>query len=208
MWLSHDSLYDVIVCAPYQPAGQSDKEIVDEYFIKDSSVRQAQVWQSVVATCTLYVSLIPILQRCLGMRLCRSVFMFSLQLVVDWLERNALSNLESFPAKVNYFADSVTWENTLLDIQSGINQGHLVTEVVSMCCVSNQLLFMWRRADAIRAALFPGHHSAFIHVRENFEMRQAQFEPHRDVLIVLLFSWACLACSLTTLDFIAENFSP
>ena len=88
------------------------------------------------------------------MRLRRSVFMFSLQLVVDWLERNALSNLESFPAKVNYFADSVTWENTLLDIQSGINQGHLVTEVVSISCVSNQLLFMWRRADPMRAHPF------------------------------------------------------
>ena len=59
-----------------------------------------------------------------------SILILFFQLVVDWLERNALSNLESFPAKVNYFADSVTWENTLLDIQSGLNQGHLVTEVV------------------------------------------------------------------------------
>ena len=71
----------------------------------------------------------------------------SFQLVVDWLERNALSNLESFPAKVNYFADSVTWENTLLDIQSGLNQGHLVTEVVSGSRIS---LFLqtesWRSA--------------------------------------------------------------
>jgi len=74
------------------PAGQSDKEIAEELFIKDSIVRQAQI-------------------------------------VVDWLEKNALSNLESFPTKVNYFTDSVTWENTLHDIRNGINREHLVTEV-------------------------------------------------------------------------------
>ena len=74
--LKENTSLDVVVCAPHQPAGQSDKEIVDEYFIKDSSVRQAQVWQTVVATCTLYVSLIPRPQRCLGMRLRRFVFMF------------------------------------------------------------------------------------------------------------------------------------
>ena len=50
------------------------------------------------------------------------------QIVVDWLEKNALSNLESFPTKVNYFTDSVTWENTLHDIRNGINREHLVTE--------------------------------------------------------------------------------
>ena len=53
---------------------------------------------------------------------------------MDWLEKNAFSNLESFPTKVNYFADSVTWENTLHDIRNGINREHLVTEVVSAEC--------------------------------------------------------------------------
>ena len=51
--------------------------------------------------------------------------------MVDWLEGNALSNLESYPVKVNYFADSVTWENTLHDIEHGIGRGHIVTEMVS-----------------------------------------------------------------------------
>ena len=31
------------------------------------------------------------------------------QVVVDWLERISCTSLEDFPAKVKYFADSVSW---------------------------------------------------------------------------------------------------
>lgn len=29
--------------------------------------------------------------------------------MVDWLEQNALANLEDFPLKAQYFADSFSW---------------------------------------------------------------------------------------------------
>ncbi len=53
-----------------------------------------------------------------------------LKLVVDWLEKNALTNLERYPVKVNYFTDSVKWENTLHDIEHGIGKGYIITEMV------------------------------------------------------------------------------
>ncbi len=54
-----------------------------------------------------------------------------LQLVVDWLEKNAQSSLERYPVKVNYFADAVKWENTLHDIEHQIGMGYIVAEMVS-----------------------------------------------------------------------------
>ena len=87
-----------------------------DFFHKDSSVRQAQVRGP-------SPPLIPSPPHP------RTV----LQLVVDWLERTACLNLDSFPSKVNYFADNVLWENTLHDIKNGIGRDHLVTELVGMC---------------------------------------------------------------------------
>lgn len=51
------------------------------------------------------------------------------QLVVDWLEKISRNSLEQFPDKIKYFADSVSWENTVHDIQQGLNKGMIVSEV-------------------------------------------------------------------------------
>jgi hypothetical protein len=51
-------------------------------------------------------------------------------LVVDWLERNAQSNLEKYPVKVNYFADNVNWENTLHCLRNNVDTGRIITEMV------------------------------------------------------------------------------
>ena len=56
-----------------------------------------------------------------------------LQLVVDWLERLARVGLETYPAKAAYFADNVSWENTLHDITHGVDCDFLVTEMVGEC---------------------------------------------------------------------------
>ena len=55
-----------------------------------------------------------------------------LQLVVDWLETNAQSNLTRFSEKIHYFADEVSWENTLHKLQTRDVQREerLVTEMV------------------------------------------------------------------------------
>ena len=50
---------------------------------------------------------------------------------MDWLEQSARTDLDQFPVKVSYFADSVSWENTLHDITHGLDKGHIVTEMVS-----------------------------------------------------------------------------
>ncbi len=51
--------------------------------------------------------------------------------MVDWLEKNAHSNLKKFPEKINYFADMVTWENTLDHLKEKRNDNrHMVTEMV------------------------------------------------------------------------------
>ena len=52
--------------------------------------------------------------------------------MVDWLEKNAKSNLKRYPEKINYFADVVTWENTLHSLQHGRNDGSMVTEMVRL----------------------------------------------------------------------------
>ena len=55
---------------------------------------------------------------------------------MDWLEKNARSNLSHFPEKIHYYADEVTWENTFhklqytRDLQEIHKEGHLVTEMV------------------------------------------------------------------------------
>ena len=46
------------------------------------------------------------------------------------MERNAQSNLEKYPVKVNYFADNVNWENTLHCLRNKIDTGRIVTEMV------------------------------------------------------------------------------
>ena len=51
------------------------------------------------------------------------------QLVVDWLEKNALSNLEEHPCKINYFADTISWDNTLHDLQHGIGGKSVVSSL-------------------------------------------------------------------------------
>ena len=64
------------------------------------------------------------------MYLPRGVFM---QVVVDWLESNAYSNLKRFPEKIHFFADEVTWENTLHKLEhQDPRDGALVTEMVSL----------------------------------------------------------------------------
>ena len=57
---------------------------------------------------------------------------FPTQLVVDWLEANAKSNLSRFPEKIHFFADEVTWENTLHKLHTNEvrREEHLVTEMV------------------------------------------------------------------------------
>lgn len=62
------------------------------------------------------------------------------QLVVDWLEQSARASLEQFPVKVSYFADSVSWENTLHDITHGIDSRHIVTEMVRRGWLGEALL--------------------------------------------------------------------
>lgn len=52
------------------------------------------------------------------------------QVVVDWLEKNAQSNLGRYPEKISYFADSVTWENTLHHLKQETNDGRMVTKMV------------------------------------------------------------------------------
>jgi nuclear pore complex protein Nup107 len=56
------------------------------------------------------------------------------QLVVDWLERLARVGLETYPAKAAYFADNVSWENTLHDITHGVDCDFLVTEMDPDAC--------------------------------------------------------------------------
>ena len=48
--------------------------------------------------------------------------------MVDWLESNAYSNLKKFPEKIHFFADEVTWENTLHRLEH--KDDNLVTEMV------------------------------------------------------------------------------
>ena len=50
---------------------------------------------------------------------------------MDWLEKNAVTVMENFPVKVNYFADSVCWENTLHNIQRKMDHDRIVSEMVS-----------------------------------------------------------------------------
>ena len=56
-----------------------------------------------------------------------------------------MTNLEHYPVKVNYFADSVLWENTLHDIQHDIGKGHIVTELVSGSLVHSLVLQAMRK---------------------------------------------------------------
>ena len=51
-------------------------------------------------------------------------------MVVDWLEKNSVSRLDKYPTKVNYFADSVCWENTLYSIERRDHPEGIVTEMV------------------------------------------------------------------------------
>ena len=53
------------------------------------------------------------------------------QLVVDWLEKNAVTMMEKNPVKINYFADSVCWENTLHSIQRNMDHDRIISEMVS-----------------------------------------------------------------------------
>jgi nuclear pore complex protein Nup107 len=55
------------------------------------------------------------------------------QVVIDWLEKIAASDLDDLSTKVKYFADSVSWDSTMHDIQYGLNKGHIVTEVDPDC---------------------------------------------------------------------------
>ena len=74
-----------------------------------------------------------------------------------------MTNLEHYPVKVNYFADSVLWENTLHDIQHDIGKGHIVTELVSGSLVHSLVLQAMRKTGeglvpALAAYKFSGTH--------------------------------------------------
>lgn len=88
--IEHEQYDDAVEHMDLMASDRSDKELVSEFFERDSSVRQAQ-------------------------------------LVVDWLEKNALSNLEDHPSKINYFADTITWDNTLYDLQRNVGSKNMVT---------------------------------------------------------------------------------
>jgi nuclear pore complex protein Nup107 len=51
------------------------------------------------------------------------------QLVVDWLEGQAMVGLEQYPVKAAYFTDNVCWENTLHDLSHCIDRDLLVTQM-------------------------------------------------------------------------------
>ena len=58
-------------------------------------------------------------------------------MVVDWLENNAHSTLSQFPEKIHFFADEVTWENTLHMLNrrqcvGDSDRDHMVTEMVGV----------------------------------------------------------------------------
>ena len=57
-----------------------------------------------------------------------------MQEVVDWLEKNARSNLKYFPEKIHFFADDVMWENTFhrLQFARDTDRDHIITEMVTM----------------------------------------------------------------------------
>jgi len=50
--------------------------------------------------------------------------------VVDWLEKNTLSNLTNYPEKIRYFTDGVLWEATLSHLNEGKREPNMVSELV------------------------------------------------------------------------------
>ena len=122
---------------------KSDKEIADEYFTRSSEVRQAQVQCVCACTITTQCHNIHVYYSCI---ICACVIVhvhpvpaYTLQLVVDWLEQNAQSNLEKYPDKVNYYADNVNWENTLHCLKNKINTDRIVSEMVCVISLSLSL---------------------------------------------------------------------
>ena len=78
-----------------------------------------------LCACNYILSLLPLVT---------AFVFFLLQLVVDWLETNAKSNLKHYPEKIRYFTDGVMWEGTLGALQDGSVEANMVTEMVCGRC--------------------------------------------------------------------------